>query len=967
MVEAMKSSARSVLAFLLLVSFVVSSVPVPLLAQEVGTTTSSDSGIVPLETSSSTPALVLPASDIGSTTPANEPEGSTFRALASLPAPAGTLILNQGDASADITFAGGIGFVENSLEPAPIYTALATGTVSTVDMYLARNTVTNSNQFYLTVYNEAGTEYICTLFYSGLNTNGFTLSNYLAIPVGDATNVALVRFDHPEGNCTLSKGTSYRMKLYHRVGGQFDEGILYTKGKDATSTFFIQAYTTDPQTNTPPVCTENCNSSVLFLPGIKASVLRSGQNKLWPPTIWTNDVNALALTASGDSVHPVQVDGILNFFYGTPVYDGFSKFMDGLVADGTIQEWMPMPYDWRFSPEKILTEGVQTPTGVVDIITEVERLAERSRTGKVTIVAHSMGGLMGKALIKKLEEKGESGLIDSFVMVGTPQLGTPQGVASLLHGDDEAIPVLVNSSDVRQVAQNMESAYNLMPSPEYFLNVADPVITFSTTSAFTLLWRNTWGTTIDTFAEFTEFITGSGVTRSDPASANLQTPEILRSDIANAAVTFHATFDKYAIPDSIHTVQIAGWGVSTLKGILYKDEHGSPSYEPKLTREGDKTVVYPSAISSTADETYFFNLFEYNDVAGNKIADHKDLLSTEPTQLLLKAVLTRQNLPLPNFITTTKPSLGDLEDQLLVSTHSPVVLGAYDSKGNFTGISSNQKPASGFRAFEEGIPGSTFLSFGGDQYLILPKSGSYTFKVLGTGSGPTTIRTKTISGDTVNPSLEFTDIPVTAQTNITFGIDSTVPEKVTVQIDQNGDGQTDTYVAPDDATLSVAELIVNLKTAINGISFTKPEQKMQLLNKLAAIEQRIAKQKEKQTKILEKLQTQIAKKAGKGKIDQATANDLNVLLDQLIGGSSLLPLNTALLQELKDKILRANISVPLKTNLLVKVARLESVVRISRSIDSMSKAVTKKGAKGVLSTAEMQNLLNLLDQIQRAI
>ena len=89
--------------------------------------------------------------------------------------------------------------------------------------------------------------------------------------------------------------------------------------------------------------------------------------------------------------------------------------------------------------DKIIEEGIKTPQGTIDLIQRIEELASNSDTGKITIVAHSMGGLLGKAIIKKLENSGKENLIDSFVMIGTPQLGTPQAVATILHGDGEGI------------------------------------------------------------------------------------------------------------------------------------------------------------------------------------------------------------------------------------------------------------------------------------------------------------------------------------------------------------------------------------------------------------------------------------------------------------------------------------------------------------------------------------------------
>ena len=61
-------------------------------------------------------------------------------------------------------------------------------------------------------------------------------------------------------------------------------------------------------------------------------------------------------------------------------------------------------------------------------------------------------------------------------MIGTPQLGTPQAIGSILHGDGEGIlgGIIADRRDMCFVAQNMQSAFNLLPSYQYFKKVLDP-------------------------------------------------------------------------------------------------------------------------------------------------------------------------------------------------------------------------------------------------------------------------------------------------------------------------------------------------------------------------------------------------------------------------------------------------------------------------------------------------------------
>jgi hypothetical protein len=731
-----------------------------------------------------------------------------------------------------------------------------------------------------------------------------------------------------------------------------------------------------------PVCVEDCYSSVLFLPGLKGSVLRTNTEVLWPADSSGSDFPQLALNEDGTSVNEVFVDGILPDFkievpllgeVGPEIYSGFITYMNGLVTSGTIQEWEPLPYDWRYSPEYIVSHDIETPTGPVNLVAEVERMASRehSRTGKVTLVAHSMGGLVGKALIKALEEKGEADLIDSFVMVGSPELGTPQAVASLLHGDQEGIPgksiipnFVATRYVVRSVGRDLPGAYSLLPSEEYFEKVEDPVISFSS-APFTQDWRNYFGVAgIDSYESLKQFVTGTGVARVRPNPSTISVPEVLRTDLVETADSLHKDIDTYVIPSNIRVVQIAGWGEETTKAVAYTAPHFLPSYDTVPTIEGDGVVVYPSAVAS-GGEKYYFNLFSYKEQSDIAI-DHGTLLNSNPIHIALGNLVTGGDVSNIDFISSSKPEADSVSERLRVSTFSPVILGAYDPQGNFTGINPNQDLTAAYLYVQENIPGSSFTASGDTQSLYLPKHGSYRFVYKGTGSGPTTLKVESFSNDTLVPISTYNDIPTSNTTSAVVVIDSSTPENARIEIDQNGDGNPDLYVASEGNPLSIVEIVTNLRTAVLDLA-VKDKLRIQLLNKIGNIESKITKQKQKQSNVLSKLQVQITKKAGKGKIDTATANSISVLLDELIAQSTLVPLETSLVQQLKDQINAANITTQLKTNLLNKVARVENLSGISKSLDTMIKLVVKKGAKGAIPDTDIQILLNLLDQLQGTV
>lgn len=726
-----------------------------------------------------------------------------------------------------------------------------------------------------------------------------------------------------------------------------------------------------PATPLPPLpCTTDCYSNVLFLPGIKGSILEKGSDIVWPPTIFSvNDVSQLALTDSGESLNDIHTDGILNKFYTTSIYSQFSSFMDGIAGDNKlIKEWLPLAYDWRFSPETILEDGIKTADKTIDVIEEIEKLAENSKTGKVTIVAHSMGGLLGKAVIKKLQDEGKDDLIDSFVMVGTPQLGTPQAVASILHGDGEGIAVgfITNPIGIRRIAQNMPSAYNLLPSPAYFDKVSDPVISFNAQAPFTQTWRNFWGQTINNYSNFLSFTTGTGVMRTKPEEAELKKPEVLQSDLMTDASDFHNQYDNYTFPSHIRVVQVAGWGVPTTKAVEYLTYHGYSSYDTKFTIEGDSTVVYASAVSSTTDETYFFDVEKYRKNENNS-TQHRDLLSADAMQTLLTSIIKKEGITENNFISSIKPEATNVSDKLIISTHSPVILGAYDQFGNFTGIDPTQDLSADILSISENIPGSIFTYTGESQNIFLPKEGNYNFIYKGTGVGPTTVTIKTFVADVAEPVVSYTDIPTTSSTSAAFTVQSTAPENTAIAVDNNSDGTTDTIVPADgNQEVSLNELIVLIKGKISTLNI-KDKLRQSLLKQIANLEKKIENKKQRNLKVIANLSKKISKQELRGKISAVDAAGIMSLLDLLEAQAENVALDPMILADLKTKIQSLNIKANLKSDLLKRVENLDKKQQLIKTLSGLSKKVANKALNGKINDIDAQALLDILAQIEVVI
>jgi hypothetical protein len=236
-----------------------------------------------------------------------------------------------------------------------------------------------------------------------------------------------------------------------------------------------------------------CCSSVLFIPGMQGSrIYKKGalsENQLWEPNT-TADISKLYLTPEGYSadknLYFRDIIDRTNVLFGgnddVEIYKGLIQALNGLNYNYSIEDWQFSAYDWRMSPNSIVTEGTRYggvgigateatgshsgTTGQYKRMEEqIVQMAQVSKTGKVTIVTHSYGGLVSKMFLTHLAQKGKTGLIDKVIFVGVPENGSPASLFALLHGDNQDIGngYIVNKFTMRKFAQNMPSVYALLP------------------------------------------------------------------------------------------------------------------------------------------------------------------------------------------------------------------------------------------------------------------------------------------------------------------------------------------------------------------------------------------------------------------------------------------------------------------------------------------------------------------------
>jgi hypothetical protein len=571
-------------------------------------------------------------------------------------------------------------------------------------------------------------------------------------------------------------------------------------------------------------------SNVLFLPGIKTSRLyKSGalgtEDQLWPPNYFGNDLQDLALDENGNSQNEVYTRDILTETpTGGNLYKTFLDQLATLKSEKTINDYKAFPYDWRESVEDIAKYGTMNESLEMNsLLDTIKSLSETSKSKKVTIVAHSNGGLVAKAVMLELEKQGLAEKVDKIIFVGTPQLGTPLSVLTLLYGYDEEstfLQGLISREDARTLSENMPGAYGLLPSDEYFSRMEKPFITFSSEQTRYKSFKNAYGSDVDNFSEFKNFLLGMDDKRSKPNSSDVEAENILNENILGDASAIHGRLDAWTPPASVQVIQLAGWGLDTISGVEYSEKEKvvcssggreipvcvrsgeyEPIYDPQWTVDGDKVVTTSSALMLSEVENvkrYWINLYEHND---NNIPDreHKSLLEVADVgKFILDNLKNNPETSLEEFIKASRPDdYVDAKPRLRASLYSPLDINLYDDVGNHTGPAG--KDENGQTIFEENIPNSYYYQFGERKYVGFPSGEKIRIEMDGYALGSYTLKLEEIklteTGEETAAHTVFENLPTTADTMVKLEIPETgIAKALPLQADVDGDGANDYLV-----------------------------------------------------------------------------------------------------------------------------------------------------------------------------
>ncbi len=609
-----------------------------------------------------------------------------------------------------------------------------------------------------------------------------------------------------------------------RVFEYYDE----RSGKEIIGPVRFEGFVTEPYV-------ERCASNVLFLPGIKASRLYmreddGGEDQLWPPTSFSDDISELALDDEGNSLNAVYTRDVLESAGFSNFYASFIDDLKQAKEEYIIRDFLPFAYDWRMSVHDVAYGYTPYPDDDKSLFYETRDLAESSKSGKVTIIAHSNGGLVAKELLMRLEERGMTDIIDRVIFVGTPQMGTPKSILSLLYGYEEELVggLLASRENVRELAENMPGAYGLLPSSEYFNRTEEePIVSFSEESEHTRVksYRDAYGETIGDRSEFESFLSGEGDGREKPAKERTDLENVLRRNLLDLSRNVQDELTTWTPPSDVEVIQIAGWGLDTISGIRYAEKekdvclqttgkvpycHGDGEYEafyePVFTVDGDAIVTAPSALMlSTAENVkkYWVDLWRSMD-SSRQEQKHADILENAYVRSILAKLIScaENDSSLPEYISASRPpDYENAKPRIRMSLYSPLDVSLIDAHGNRTGTVRIEENGEEHIASEEHIPGSSFLNLDERKYVSFPAGEPVDIRLDGYADGAYTLKLEEIrlteSGEEVVSHTTFEHLPTTADTTVELSIpESGLGDISTLLADIDSDGSTDYAVEP---------------------------------------------------------------------------------------------------------------------------------------------------------------------------
>ncbi|MDA1906035.1 hypothetical protein PDK24_09450 [Bacillus cereus] len=514
---------------------------------------------------------------------------------------------------------------------------------------------------------------------------------------------------------------------------------------------------------------------MIFVPGIKGTELFNGDNKVWLPKS-QKDLEFLRIE---NEVTPKEPIGIFNAIIKK--FNIYQRIIEKLNG------WFPtnvetFGYDWR----------KDAMSNKMLLVNEIKDLYFKNQEEEqVTIVAHSMGGMIAKLAIIELEEQGFHHMVDKLITIGTPWLGAPDALKFLVYGENgiyrgtDTILKFMNDSKMKEIGRQYPSAYQLLPNKAYYdKNDGKYVRTLDKQEV----------SYEDIISEVRTFFQGW----------DEETKTFKYVDVWEEYVQPIHTAMLKMLPEGILHECIIGVEKPTLYGLSMESGVKRKEYKGEFTfKNGDGVVPLISAIPMDAS-----NLNKYY-VKG----EHQYLCSNEGVIQLLDKLLVDDTKPLPGEVSTTEPENLELRKGKLAIVKCPVDSTILDNEGAYVaGVFDPSKEVSDFVTQDK----VDYFTIGDSKFIFIEDDcdDDLNFDIKAYDEGITDVSFKVFE-ENQTTELDFASIPMTSKSSARLVVplsDSNVINRVEVR--HNGEEIKRKVRTYDVERIIIEEEIPNIKVSI---------------------------------------------------------------------------------------------------------------------------------------------------------
>lgn len=507
---------------------------------------------------------------------------------------------------------------------------------------------------------------------------------------------------------------------------------------------------------------------VIIVPGILGSYLN--KNITGDPNIWPN-LGETIISPSDEHLLELKLNEagwpIDNNIYATDIIrqiltsDTFDGLIEELKNNGYEENknLFVFPYDWRLNIDWIAGDSPYAGYKFETLKQKIDEILISTGSEKVDIIAHSMGGLVTKRYMQKYGSEK----IDKFVDIGTPHLGAPKAFKALMFGDNFGFELqnmdILNSKTLKEIAQNMPSTYQLLPSSAYL---------------------NSTNSDYQSYAADIYDIDGNNYTGNLNYEDSM---ELLENTGRNSMLIplnneLHSSIDDFTYNN---TYNLVGCGQPTIGKIYILNKEKSGGYEYGLKYiNGDGTVPIKSAENFSAPFAYINN------------QSHAELPSANGIRQIVTAIL-KDNVDDLNFSGYPEVTLDGSNCALngtQISFHSPIELHIYDKEGNHVGVNENGD-------IEMNIPGVAYDEIDGNKFAFLPNGREYKISGKATEQGTFNARLEKIEKGNYVQTTYYNEVPLNSATAAVQLSVSGDGLSSNLELDENGDQEFETNLEPD--------------------------------------------------------------------------------------------------------------------------------------------------------------------------